>query len=144
MARKVVWTVFLVGGCIWCLALASRAETSVTEPDAITFEPAAPISALMYGQQTFYKTLRSELATPATAGRNGEIAYAAGVLAELANVNRHHNDKADYRQWATKLRDTALDLAKEASKTTQADNTQMNKLYLSIKQTCANCHDIYQ
>ena len=144
MARKIVLTVFLVGGCVWCLALASRAETMMGDPGPITFKPAASIHSLMFGQQTFYKRLKQELAKPATAGRNEDIHHAAEALAELGNVNRHHRDKADYVQWATQLRDIALDLAKEAAKKTPSDDDRMKKLYLSIKQTCADCHDVYQ
>ncbi len=144
MARKIILTAFLVSGCIWCLALASRADTTTGESDTLTFEPAASIESLMYGQRTFFKKLKTDLAKPASADRNEHIYHVAEALAELGNVNRHHKHKQDYTQWATQLRDFSLELAKEAAKKTSVDEARMKELYTAIKHTCGNCHDVYQ
>jgi len=68
----------------------------------------------------------------------------AEVLAELANVNTFHKDKADYRGWAATLRDTSLELATEAQKKKDADESRLASLFKKLKKTCMACHDMYQ
>lgn len=144
MARRMALTVCLLGGCVWCLVLATRADSAQAGAAAGEFKPVAPVGSLMHGQMVFFKEITEQLGKPAGGERNHEIAESAGVLAELANVNRHNKDKEDYRGWATSLRDTALELAKEAGKADAADNARMNKLIQTMKATCAACHDVYQ
>lgn len=143
MFRRMALTVCLVASCIWCLALVTRADSTLPESAPVTFKPVASIEALMFGQRTFFKQIHEALQQPTSGKRNHTIEEAAGVLAELANVNRHNQDKEDYIGWATDLRDAAVKLAAEAKKK-DADDVRMQALSKSIKGSCGACHDMYQ
>jgi len=143
MVSRLALTVSLMVGCIWCLALATQADTTQSEPRYPAFKPVAPVESLMHGQGIFFKEISQQLAKPANAERNHEIAEAVEVLAELANVNRYNKDRKDYQTWATELRDTALAMAAEAKKS-NADNGRMKELHQKMKATCGACHDVYQ
>lgn len=143
MYRRMALTVVLVFSCAWCMTLVTRADSSQEAlPDV--YHPVASVEALMVGQAHFFKEIRKNLKTLNDPGAIHEIEEAAQVLAELANVNRYNKNKADYRQWATELRDTAMQLAGEADKKKNADLARMNNLVGSMKQTCGACHDAYQ
>lgn len=144
MFSRMALTVCLMGSCVWCLALATRADSAPSEGTDDGFKPVASVESLMHGQVTFFKAIGKELEEAPSEHRNHEIEEAAEVLAELANVNRYNNTKEDYRAWATQLRDTAMKLANEAEKKKDADDARMNKLYLQMKKTCGDCHDAYQ
>lgn len=144
MARRMALTVCLIGGCVWCLALAARVNSAEGDAARNEFKPVAPVEALMHGQMVFFKGIGEQIAQPASGDRNHEIEESAEILAELANVNRHNKDKDDYRGWATSLRDTALELAQEAGKGDGADNARMDKLMQTLKATCTACHDVYR
>lgn len=144
MFRRMALTVCLVGSCVWCLALVTRADSSQPASEGNDFKPVAEVDALMFGQVTFFKKIRQELEKPLTKGTAHEIEEAAQVLAELANVNQFNNSKSDYKNWATQLRDTAMELAEEAEKKDAADTGRMQKLYSRMKATCGECHDVYQ
>ena len=102
----------------------------------------------MHGQRTFFKEIGKALKNPPNPKEEYEdehgLEEAAEVLAELANVNRYNKDKEDYRAWATELRDTALQLAREARKKKDADRKRIQKLFMKLKDTCTACHDVYQ
>jgi len=144
MVRRMALTVCLLGGCVWCLAVATRADSAQAQTPGTEFKPVAPVDALMHGQMVFFKEITEQLGKPAGKDRNHEIEESAEVLAELANVNRHNKDKDDYRGWATTLRDTALELAKAAEKEGGEGEAQMQKLVQTLKSTCAACHDVYR
>ena len=144
MVSRLALTVSLMVGCIWCLAIATQADNGQRELENPPFTPVASVESLMHGQKTFFKAVAKELAKPASADRNHEIHEAVEVLAELANVNRYNNKKKDYRAWATKLRDTALEMAAETKKKDDVDTGRLQELYQSMKDTCAACHDVYQ
>lgn len=144
MFRRMALTVCLVGSCVWCMALVTRADSSQPASGGGEFKPVADVDALMFGQVTFFKKIGQELKKPLTKGTAHEIEEAAQVLAELANVNRFNNSKSDYKNWATQLRDTALEMAEEAEKKDAADTDRLKKLFSSMKATCAACHDVYQ
>jgi cytochrome c556 len=109
-----------------------------------SFKSVASVQALMYGQKTFFKQIDAVLKDPSYAERSETIEEAAEVLAELANVNGTKSEKADYRAWATSLRDTALKLAREADKKKTADEAAMARLLQQMGEACAACHDAYQ
>jgi hypothetical protein len=136
-------TICLMGSCIWCLALVTNADSTQPGPAIGPFKPVASVESLMHGQKTFFKKIGEALQNPSMPDRGEEIEEAAEVLAELANVNRYNNDKADYRAWATQLRDTALRLAHEAEEK-NVNEKRMKKLYMKLKDTCGACHDVYQ
>ena len=144
MFRRTALTVCLMASCIWCLALASAANSTQSDPGAGVFKPVAPVGSLMHGQGVFFKAIRKELDEPTGEERNHEIQEAAEVLAELANVNRLNKDKADYRIWATELRDTALAMANEAKKKAAADDSKLQAIFATMKSKCQACHDVYQ
>ncbi|MFQ5494472.1 MAG: hypothetical protein ACE5EX_03745 [Phycisphaerae bacterium] len=144
MVRKTVLTITLITGCVWCLALASRADSAHSAPAIGSFKPVATVESLMHGQKHYFKAINRKLRKKNSPKRNGDIAEAAEVLAELANVNRYNKDKDDYRTWATQLRDTALELAREAKKKADASDDRMQTLLASLKSACGACHDAYQ
>ena len=144
MARKMALTACLLGGCVWCLALATRADSAETTRSDDTFKPVASVESLMHGQLVFFKGINKQIRKPASHERNEEIEESAQILAELANVNRFNNEKEDYRTWATSVRDTALDLAEEAEKSDSADQSKMLELVKTMKSTCTACHDVYR
>lgn len=139
MFRNVALSVCLMGGCIWFLGMASRADSATIA----AFEPVASVHALMHGQGMFFKIIRKELKQPSGEKRNHEIVEAAEILAELANVNRYHNPKQDYRDWAKLVSDLSLELAGEAKKSDPSDE-KMKSLVQKMNATCTACHDIYQ
>jgi cytochrome c556 len=111
---------------------------------ATPFKPVAEVKSLMHGQNTFFKEITTLLDEPSGEKRNQELHESAQVLAELANVNRFNKDKDDYRNWATQLRDTALELAATAKKNDATQPERMKTLYKKLKDTCQACHDVYQ
>lgn len=108
------------------------------------FKPAASIEALMHGQDMAFQNLGRLLEDKQARNRANALFLDAELLAELANVNIYHKDKADYRAFATIVRDTALDLAREARKRNQADEARMKSLYDKLNETCLACHDVYK
>jgi len=143
MVQKLTLTACLVGSCVICLTLVLRAEA--TQPvSGEVFKPVAPVDGLMYGQMTFFKRIGSLLPQAKNPKSLHEIGEAAYALSELANVNRFNRDKDDYRTWAAQLRDTCVELAKEADKEANANPDQLKQIYERIKATCQSCHDVYQ
>lgn len=143
MVRKFALTLSLTAGCVWCLALATDADGSFTTMIEDGFKPVASVESLMHGQGKFWKEITEWLQKPASEHRSAELVESAEVLAELANVNRFNKDKEDYRAWATKLRDTAMAFAAEAKKK-EVDETALRTLRATMKNACADCHDMYQ
>ncbi len=145
MVHKMTLTICLIGSCIWCMALVTRADSAQNGAGGDTFKPVSEVEALMYGQRTFYKRIQKILKKDTLSGKRArELEKSSQVLAELANVNRFNRSETDYRNWATKLRDTALQLAKEAEKKDAADITRMRTLLMTLHETCESCHDVYQ
>ena len=143
MIRRTALTIVLLAGCVWCLTLVARADSD-THPPSDSFKPAASISGLMYGQAHHFKIVGQLVKNKNAKDRADRLAMEAQVLAELANVNIYHKDKADYRGWAETLRDTSLELATEAEKKKDADQSRLESLHKKLKKTCMACHDIYQ
>ncbi len=77
----------------------------------------------------------------AIAKKKPAAAEHAWLLAELANVNGHHSDKADYRKWAGEVRDASAGIAK-AAKEKKFDRAKA--LAKTMNDTCTACHDKYQ
>ena len=143
MIRRTALTMVLLAGCVWCLTLVARADSGSAAPPG-SFKPVASLEGLMYGQKHHFKAM-SKLVKNRNAKNRGErLALEAQVLAELANVNTYHKDKADYRGWAETLRDTSLELATEAEKKKDADQSRLESLRKKLKKTCVACHDMYQ
>ena len=143
MIRRTALTIVLLAGCVWCLTLVARADSEPSS-QSDSFKPAASIDALMYGQSQHFKTVGQLVKNKSAKDRADRLAMEAEVLAELANVNTFHKDKADYRGWAETLRDTSLELAAEARKKKDADQSRLESLRKKLKKTCIACHDMYQ
>ena len=143
MIRRTALTMVLLAGCVWCLTLVARADSDPS-PQSDSFKPAASLDGLMYGQAQHFKTVGQLVRNKNAKDRADRLAMEAEVLAELANVNTFHKDKDDYRGWAETLRDTSLELAKEAQKKKDADQSRLESLHKKLKKTCMACHDMYQ
>ncbi len=144
MLRRMTLTIGLLAGCVWCFLMVSRVDSAQPAAAASrTFKPVASIHGLMNGQALLFKSIRKATTDKATPQRRERIEGYAEALAELANVNTYHSEKEDYLAWAGQMRDTALELAKEAEKS-DADDAKMKKLMATLKNTCGDCHDAYQ
>ena len=144
MLRRVTLSIGLLAGCAWCFLMVSRVDSA--QPTAAAsrpYKPVASVHGLMNGQALLFKSIHKATTDKATPQRRERIEVYAEALAELANVNTYNSQKKDYQAWAGQLRDTALDLAKEAEKS-DADDARMTKLVASMKNTCGACHDAYQ
>ena len=143
MLRRVTLSIGLLAGCVWCFLMVSRVDSAQPAAASRAYKPVASMHGLMNGQAMLFKNIHEALTHKATPQRRGRIGVNAEVLAELANVNTYNSEKEDYQAWAAQLRDTALELAKEAEKS-DADDARMNKLLNTLKNTCSACHDVYQ
>ncbi len=144
MARRIALTFCLVAGCFWCMTLAARVDSAQPATTPKAFRPAASVHALMQGQGRFFEGITQLLEDAAARDRADRLTVEAELLAELANVNRHNQREVDYIEWAGQLRDTALELAREAKKKKDADEARMRKLHKKLKSVCIACHDRYQ
>jgi hypothetical protein len=142
MVQKFTLTACLIGSCVLCLALVLRVEAA--QPAEAMFKPVAPVESLMYGQATLFTRMGTLMTQTGNAKMVHELEEASYALAELANVNRHNNENEDYKKWATLLRDTCLQLAKEAEKAGNADAGRLKLLFDQAKGACQSCHDVYQ
>jgi len=142
MVRKVTLTIFLLGGCVWCMALVSRADSAPADSGDSGFKPVSTVHGLMNGQRLLLGQIGEAIENTGMKKRSEQIESFAEVLAELANINTLNSEKEDYRNWAAELRTKSLALAKEAKD--NAGDDAMNKSIQSIKDTCTACHDAYQ
>lgn len=143
MIRNMTLTVMLIAGCVWCVALVSRADSAQTAGDK-AFKPAVSVHHMMEGQVIVFKRLSQTVKNKNTEHRNEIIEGLSNVIAELANVNSVNSDKSDYIGWASDLRSTAMELAEEAEKDADANDQRMDKLLTKMKESCVSCHDVYQ
>ena len=143
MIGRMTLTVCLLGSCIWCLAMVASADSAQGESQTEAFKPVASVHSLMHAQAKFFKAARKAVGDKSMEDRGHEIGEAAEILAELANVNRYNSEKQDWRDWATQVRDTSLELAREAEKK-DADEEKIAGLVKRIGETCGACHDKYQ
>jgi len=143
MIRNMTLTVMLIAGCVWCVALVSRAD-SAQDSGHNHFKPAMSVHQMMEGQLIVFKQLNEAVKNKSTDDRTELIEGLASVIAELANVNSVHSDKSDYIGWASDLRNTSMELAEEAEKKKDANDQRMEKLLTKMKQSCVSCHDVYQ
>lgn len=142
--RNAVLTAALLTACAWCVALVARADTPPAPVKSDGFRPAASIASLMAGQKQQFDALVALAADPAAKGRAHKMHEAAELLAEFGNVNIYHQDAADYREWATALRDLSLQVAVEAKKRDKADEAKIKDLVKRIDTACNDCHNKYQ
>ncbi|MBI4719317.1 MAG: cytochrome c [Planctomycetes bacterium] len=141
--RKLVPAMGLLAVGLSCLTLLAG-EPAGAPPTTNGFKPVATVHSLMYGQLTHFQAIEQLIADAGAKDRHKRLGHEAELLAELANLNSLQRDKADYRAWATDLRETALELAREAGKKKDADDKAMLAKLERIKTICSACHDKYQ
>lgn len=134
----------MVGACAVCIALAAGADDRPPAPRSEGFQPVAPLASLMTGQKQQFETLVALTNDPTAKGRAQRMHEAAEILAEFGNVNVHHHDASDYREWTVALRDLSLQVAAEARKRDKADEAKIKDLIKRIDRTCSDCHNKYQ
>ncbi len=138
MRKNILWMAAVaLCGC----GLTLIAQDAGTAP---AFKPAASLHALMHGQESHLLALKELLDNAKAKDRISNLATHAELLAELANVNIYHNEKADYRAWARDLRETSLEFAKEAKARGEKSEANMKAGFERIKTLCTACHDAYQ
>jgi hypothetical protein len=142
--RKGSWLVGIVLIGMWSVALFATGDTPPAGSAAAGFKPAASLDALMDGQNEAFMEIGRLLDDSQAKNRMNTIYLRAELIAELANVNTYHKGAADYRAWAGTVRDTALELGKEAKKKKDADEGKMKELYKKLDTTCQACHDKYK
>ncbi len=113
-------------------AEAARAATLLED-----FKPVADQHMLMEWQERVFSGMNRAILQK----KDSEVVAHAWMLAELANVNRFHSKKDDYRRWAKDMLDTAVKLA-EAGKAKQFDEAK--KLARKMNATCSSCHEVYR
>ena len=101
------------------------------------FKPVADRHLLMEWQERIFSGMNRAILQK----KDGEVVAHAWMLAELANVNRFHSKKDDYRRWAKEMLDTAVKLA-ESGKAKQFDEAK--KLARKMNAVCASCHEVYR
>ena len=101
------------------------------------FKPVADRHVLMEWQERVFNGMNRAILQK----KDSEVVAHAWMLAELANVNRFHSKKDDYRRWATEMLDTAVKLA-ESGKAKQFDEAK--KLARKMNATCSSCHEVYR
>ena len=135
-SRHVLWAVPAFVALIFAAQQPLAAQEKDSAPSASGFRPVAPRIDLMEWHDKSFNAMRLAIAK-----NKPQAAEHAWLLAELANVNGHHSDKADYRKWAGEVRDAAAEIAK-AAKDKKFDRAK--ELAKKMNNTCTACHDQYQ
>ena len=157
MWRRTLLSVTLVGGCVWCLAAVQQvhSEEKAAQPRPAgkpgTFKPVAPVHDLMEAQEQHFKEIVNRIRARKADSekpnakkakddfkRIGQHAY---VVAELANVNQYNEKEADYKKWASEVRDLCIQVALAAK---AKDVAKADGLVRKIHDKCDQCHDKYE
>lgn len=140
MFHRTILTACLLGGCVVCFWMVPEAS-SEAKKDAPPFKPVASTESLMYGQEYHFDQI-AELLDSDAKSRYYDIGVEAEILAELANVNRYHDDREDYIQWTEVMKKGCQEIAAAAKK---KDDAAIKELVKSInKNACNACHNKYQ
>lgn len=135
-SRYVPWAVPALAALIFAAQQPPAAQEKESASSASGFRPVAPRIDLMEWHDKSFNAMRLAIAKKKPAA-----AEHAWLLAELANVNGHHSDEADYRKWAGEVRAAAAEIAK-AAKGKNFDRAK--ELAKMVNDTCTACHDKYQ
>ncbi len=143
MWRGAMLAVGVVGACVGLMVVSGQASPPPATPTESerAFKPVAPISSLMYAQDMHFERIHSLLVDEHETDRAIKIRHEAMTLAELANVNRLHKDKNDYRHWADEVKAFAMELGTAAA---NGDFVTAKNLYKQINTSCTACHKKYQ
>lgn len=140
MWRRTILTVMLVGACMVCFFMVPEAssQADAAKKKRGAFKPVASVHSLMEAQGYHFGQMKKQI------GSSGESRFnvlktEAEILAELANVNRYHEDKDDCVRWCDQERDLSLAVAKAAE---NKDAAKAKKLISQIgKDCCGACHE---
>ena len=135
-SRHMLWAVPAFVALIIAVQKPLAAQEKDAARSASGFRPVAPRIDLMEWHDKSFNAMRLAIAKKKPAA-----AEHAWLLAELANVNGHHSDKADYRKWASEVSGAAAEIAK-AAKGKNFDRAK--ELAKKMNDTCTACHDKYQ
>ena len=133
-AVLVFWT---LGRAVLPEAAGAQSPQAASTESAEDYKPVAPHEIIMHWHKKVFGDLNLSIARQ----KKEEAVERAWLLAELANINRMHGKKDDYREFAAKLRDTAVKLAAAAEK---EDFAQARTLGKQIGATCKACHNVYR
>lgn len=106
------------------------------------FSPVASLETLMQAQEDHFHQISKLLDDTDARGRARRLAATAEIMAELANVSAYHRDRKAFRAFAIEVRDRAVELAREAGKAANADETRMRAIFQKIEANCTGCHDL--
>jgi soluble cytochrome b562 len=132
----VLWAVPAFVALIFAAQHPLAAQEKDSAPSASRFRPVAPRIDLMEWHDKSFNAMRLAIAK-----KKPEAAEHAWLLAELANVNGRHSDKADYRKWASEVSNAAAEIAKSAK---DKNFDRAKELAKKMSDTCTACHDQYQ
>lgn len=120
------------------LIVTAQAEpkTATSEP-APAYKPAQPIEKMMRGQDKLFKEVRAGILDQ----KWKDASLSAWILAEIANANQYQNDDPEYRKYAARMSEQAVELAGMLSK--QDEKGAMSQVS-AIGQTCQACHDKFK
>jgi hypothetical protein len=104
---------------------------------ADAFKAVAPVEVLMEWHDFAYSNLKLNIVKQ----KKSKAIEHAYLVAELANVNMTHRSEGDYRSWAGKVRDLALQASQLLSEEKYDDAKAICK---TMSDTCDACHDKYQ
>lgn len=141
MWRRTMLAIGILGGCVGLIVLTAHGQAPPAAGSDELFKPVAPISSLMYAQDMHFERINSLLVNETEKDRAIKLRHEAMTLAELANVNRLHKDKNDYRHWADEVRKFAAELATFAA---DDDFDKAKERCKQINTTCNACHKKYQ
>jgi hypothetical protein len=144
MALRCTLTVFLCALCGWGLTLvAGMGEPPASLVASVEFEPVASAKTLLEAQREAIQRIDA-LLDPATPTRNADqISIQAELIAEYANLCTLHTGSGSFRRWSIRVRDTALDLSREARKHHAASPDRLIESIACLKAMQTSCADSF-
>ena len=140
MVRRVVLTVVLLGGCVWCVTLVARAGNGrAASAETATRSPAS-LRSLMNGQAQHLETIGALLADPNAEDRAKRLVIEAELLAELARASGPLLKGIDHHDRALEHRAATRELAVEARRTDPSDPGRIAALHQKVAASCTGCH----
>ncbi len=140
MVRRVVLTVVLLGGCVWCVTLVARAGNGRAASAETTARSAASLRSLMNGQARHLEAIGALLDDPSAEDRAKRLVIEAELLAELARASDPHLEESDHHNRAAEHRAATRELAAEARRTDPSDPDRITALREKVAASCTGCH----
>ena len=140
MVRRVVLTVVLLGGCVWCVTLVARAGNGWAASAEATARSAASLRSLMNGQAQHLEKIEALLDDPRVEDRAKRLVVEAELLAELARASAPHLEESDHHNRVAKHLAATRELAAEARRTDPSDLERIAALHEKVTASCTGCH----